>query len=101
ARELEYHLRLQKMERNVLAPMLAERLFDCATINGAASIGFDGGRIKPGAPADFFTVDLNDLSIAGSSVDDLLTNIVFSLSQRAVRDVIVGGRRIVNTDDTD
>lgn len=101
ARELEYHLRLQKMERNVLAPMLAERLFDCATINGAASIGFDGGRIKPGAPADFFTVDLNDLSIAGSPVDDLLTNIVFSLSQRAVRDVIVGGRRIVNTDDTD
>lgn len=101
ARELEYHLRLQKMERNVLAPMLAERLFDCATINGAASIGFDGGRIKPGAPADFFTVDLNDLSIAGSSVDDLLTNIVFSLSQRAVRDVIVSGKRIVNTDDTD
>jgi formimidoylglutamate deiminase len=101
ARELEYHLRLQKLERNVLAPMLAERLFDCATINGAASIGFDGGRIKPGAPADFFTVDLNDVSIAGSPVDDLLTNIVFSLSQRAVRDVIVGGRRIVNTDDTD
>jgi formimidoylglutamate deiminase len=83
ARELEYHLRLQKMERNVLAPMLAERLFDCATINGAASIGFEGGRIKPGAPADFFTVDLNDLSIAGSSPDDLLTNIVFSLARTA------------------
>jgi formimidoylglutamate deiminase len=98
ARELEYHLRLQKMERNVLAPMLAQRLFDCATINGAASIGFDGGRIKPGAPADFFTVDLNDLSIAGAPVDDLLTNIVFSLARTAVRDVVVGGRRIVTTD---
>ncbi|HEY6217240.1 MAG TPA: formimidoylglutamate deiminase [Pyrinomonadaceae bacterium] len=95
ARELEYHLRLQKLERNVLAPALAKRLFDCATVNGAASIGFDGGRIKPGAPADFFTVDLNDPSIAEASVDDLLTNIVFSLSQRAVRDVIVGGKRIV------
>jgi formimidoylglutamate deiminase len=95
ARELEYHLRLQKMERNVLAPMLAERLFDCATINGAASIGFDGGRIKPGAPADFFTVDINDLSIAGSSPDDLLTNIVFSLARTAVRDVVVAGERII------
>jgi len=95
ARELEYHLRLQNMERNVLAPMLAERLFDCATINGAASIGFEGGRIKPGAPADFFTVDLNDLSIAGSSPDDLLTNIVFSLARTAVRDVVVAGKRIV------
>ncbi len=95
ARELEYHLRLQKKERNVLAPMLTERLFDCATINGAASIGFDGGRIKPGAPADFFTVDLNDLSIAGSAPDDLLTNIVFSLARTAVRDVVVAGKRIV------
>ena len=101
ARELEYHLRLQKMERNVLAPMLAQRLFDCATVNGAASIGFDGGRIEAGAPADFFTVDLNDPSIADASIDDLLTNIVFSLSQRAVRDVVVGGRRILNADDTD
>ena len=98
ARELEYHLRLQKLERNVLAPMLAQRLFDCATVSGAASIGFDGGRIAAGAPADFFTVDLNDPSIAGAAVDDLLTNIVFSLSQRAVRDVIVGGRQILTND---
>lgn len=95
ARELEYHLRLQKMQRNVLAPLLAQRLFDCATVNGAASIGFDGGRITPGAPADFFTVDLNDPSIAGTSMDDLLTTIVFSLSQRAVRDVVVAGERII------
>ena len=43
ARELEYHLRLQQTARNVLAPhddssssALAQRLFDCATINGAA-----------------------------------------------------------------
>jgi len=95
ARELEYHLRLQKMERNVLAPMLAEKLFDCATVNGAASIGFNGGRIEAGAAADFFTVDLNDPSIADAPADDLLTNIVFSLSQRAVRDVVVAGKRIV------
>ena len=68
-RELEYHLRLQKSARNVLAPAdddsssaLARRLFDCATINGAASIGFNGGRLEAGAPADFFTVDLEDLS---------------------------------------
>ena len=92
ARELEYHLRLQKMERNVLAP---EALFDCATINGAKSIGFPGGKLEPGAPADFFTVDLDDPSIAGSSTDDLLPNIVFSLSRSAVRDVVVAGKRIV------
>ena len=102
ARELEYHLRLQKTARNVLAPQttqtssaLARRLFDCATINGAASIGFDGGRLEAGAPADFFTVDLDDLSIAGCAAEDLLANIVFSLSRTAIRDVVVAGKRIV------
>lgn len=103
ARELEYHLRLQKTARNVLAPAddttssgLARRLFDCATINGAESIGFDGGKLEPGRPADFFTVDLDDLSIAGCAVEDLLANIVFSLSRTAIRDVVVGGKQIVS-----
>ena len=101
ARELEYHLRLQQTARNVLAPeevdesALARRLFDCATISGATSIGFDGGTLEPGAPADFFTVDLDDPSIAGSTTENLLANIVFSLSRTAIRDVVVGGKRIV------
>ena len=124
ARELEYHLRLQKLERAVLAPQetgvptekettpdptahasstdrddlaaLAVRLFDCATTSGANSIGATGGgALAVGSPADFFTVALNDLSIAGASEDDLLPSIVFSLARTAVRDVVVGGRRII------
>ena len=102
AREMEYHLRLQSKERNVLAPpnvestsALAARLFACASRNGARSIGFEGGQLETGAPADFFTIDLNDPSIAGSGTDDLLTNVVFSMSRTAVRDVVVGGKQIV------
>jgi len=106
ARELEYHLRLNQNARNVLAPSdeteknadesaVARRLFSCATTSGALSIGFDGGSLEPGAPADFFTVDLDDPSIAGASPENLLANVVFSLSRTAVRDVVVGGRRIV------
>ena len=102
ARELEYHLRLQKTQRVVLAPAedqgrsaLAARLFDCATTKGAESIGAPGGVIEPGRPADFFTVDLEDPSIAGASDEDLLANIVFGLSKTAVRDVVVGGKQIV------
>jgi formimidoylglutamate deiminase len=45
--------------------------------------------------ADFFTVDLDDLSIAGASTDALLANIVFSLARTAVREVCVGGKLIV------
>ncbi len=47
-------------------------------------------------PADFFTIDLNDPSIAGASPDDLLSSIVFSLSRAAVREVVVGGKPIVS-----
>ena len=102
ARELEYHIRLQRKERNVLTPpdnhnasALAERLFESATSNGTRSIGFKAAPINVGAPADFFTVDLDDSSIAGSSHDDLLSNVVFSLSRTAVRDVVVAGKHIV------
>jgi formimidoylglutamate deiminase len=109
ARELEYHLRLQRMERAVLESSsrpevaqpdarmsdLAGRLFDCATISGAESLQCPGGTLEPERAADFFTVDLNDASIAGASADDLLPSIVFSLSRTAVKDVVVGGKRIV------
>ena len=124
ARELEYHLRLQKLSRAVLAPRddetsgaagdvmhsrsqddadrpqisaLAARLFECATTNGAHSLGFGGGEFGEGSPADFFTVDLADPSIAGASADDLLPAIAFSLARTAVRETAVAGRLVVET----
>jgi formimidoylglutamate deiminase len=121
ARELEYHLRLQKLERAVLAgrnPTVREgafdpddqsstlphgrvsasasSLFDCATISGARSIGAPSGSLEAGRPADFFTVDTDDPSIAGASIENLLPAIVFGLSRAAIREVIVGGKPIVS-----
>jgi len=101
ARELEYHLRLQKMERAVLAEgvdaksALAARLFECATVNGAKSIHAPIVTFGKGELQDFFTVDLNDPSLAGAAEDNLLSHIVFSLSRTAVKDVVVNGKRIV------
>ena len=102
ARELEYHLRLQKLERAVLSPLdeqdqaaLARRLFECATVNGARSLGMSDHLLEPGSVADFFTVDLDDASIAGATQESLLATIVFSLNRSAVKDVVVGGRLIV------
>jgi formimidoylglutamate deiminase len=120
ARELEYHLRLKTLRRNVLAPppeenthdegtrgegarddaapgmsALAARLFECASRAGARSIGAQAGGFEPGSAADFFAVDLEDPSVAGASAEDLLPAVVFSLSRAAVREVFVGGRRVV------
>ncbi|HEX8920065.1 MAG TPA: amidohydrolase family protein, partial [Pyrinomonadaceae bacterium] len=75
---------------------LAARLFDCATANGALSINAPGGKLEPGRPADFFTVELDDSSIAGAGTDDLLSSIVFGLARTAIREVFVGGKQIVS-----
>src|SRR5271156_4599371 len=93
ARELEYHLRLERQQRAILDQIgnqtLATRLFDCATVHGAHALGVPTGL------ADFFTVDLDDVSIAGHSGEDLLPLAVFSLNRSAIRDVMVNGRWVV------
>lgn len=108
ARELEYHLRLQKLQRAILgghagkvlsynqANESAALLFECATINGARSIGAPGGKLSGGMPADFFTVDLHDPAIAGASTDNLLAGLVFASSRAAVREVVIGGKPVVS-----
>jgi formimidoylglutamate deiminase len=98
AREIEYHLRLQIQKRVILDDIhglnLPQRLFQYATLGGAEALGFDGGVLEVGRPADFFTVDLNDPSIAGNSAEDLLAAIVFGMSRTAIRDVFAGGELI-------
>jgi formimidoylglutamate deiminase len=99
ARELEYHLRLERQQRAILDQIgeqtLASRLFDCATVHGARALGVPSGGLIAGSSADFFTVDLDDVSIAGNSGNDLLPLAVFSLSRSAIRDVMVNGRWVV------
>lgn len=108
ARQLEYHLRLQQLERGILAPhpteetgveasSLAQLLFTAASRSGADALQAPVGSLEPGRAADFFTVDLDDPSIAGAEPAEagLLANIVFCSGRSAVRDVVVGGRTIV------
>jgi formimidoylglutamate deiminase len=99
ARELDYHLRLKQQERAILdqidARPLASRLFDCATVNGADALELPGGGLSSGSFADFFTIDLNDVSIAGHSPEDLLPIVVFALNRSAIRDVVVNGKFIL------
>ena len=99
ARELDYHLRLQDQQRAVLDDIhgqaIALRLFETATVNGAHSLSVPAGELKAGNFADFFTVDLNDVSLAGHSTNSLLPLIVFALSRKAICDVITGGRTVI------
>jgi formimidoylglutamate deiminase len=100
ARQLEYHLRLKKLERVILSPDpseggLARLLFKCATQNGAASIHSPGGDLEVGRPADFVTVDLDDPAVAGADANSLLSHIVFSGGRAPMREVFVGGKPVI------
>jgi formimidoylglutamate deiminase len=102
ARQLEGHLRLVRLRRNVLDPRaghpssLGARLLHCATSAGAHSLGVDTGTLHPGSSADFFTVDRGAPALAGLADDALLTGIMLSLPSAAIRDVAVRGKRIVS-----
>jgi formimidoylglutamate deiminase len=103
ARQLDYHLRLKCRQRAILdqipkdseAQPLAQRLFACATANGARALAVPAGDLAIGSLADFFTVDLRDPSIAGHSAADLLPLIVFGLNRTAIRDVATNGRFVI------
>ena len=100
ARELDCHLRLMREQRVILDDVagvdISQRLLGYATAGGSKSLGLNAGELKPGACADFFTVDLNDVSIAGAAADELTAAVVFGMNRTAVRDVVVGGEMIVS-----
>jgi len=99
-RQLEYHLRLAELQRAILDTEpggmggLGAKLYGIASAGGMRSLGLQGGSLKPGEPADFVEVELDDPSIAGASAEDLMANIVFSLERTALRGTYVAGRKL-------
>jgi cytosine/adenosine deaminase-related metal-dependent hydrolase len=70
----------------------AASLLDAATRGGYGCLGWpEGGRIAVGALADLVAVALDSVRTAGTPPEA----IVFSAGAADVRDVIVGGRRVV------
>jgi formimidoylglutamate deiminase len=100
ARQLEYHLRLVQEQRAILDAEqggvggLGAKLYGIASEGGMRSLGLGGGALRPGEPADFIAVDLDDPSIAGANADDLMANVVFSMERTAIRETWVRGERL-------
>ena len=71
----------------------AARALDLGTRSGAEILGLAAGVIAPGRLADLVGVDLDDASLHPRT--DLLKSVVYAMSPRAVTDVWVHGRRVV------
>jgi formiminoglutamate deiminase len=75
----------------------ASDLMRAATSDGHASLGWpEAGRLEAGALADFVTVSLDSVRMAGADPATLLESVVFAAAAADVTDVVVGGRRVVD-----
>ncbi len=97
-RLLEYHERLRKLRRVVLARddaagrlVTAPVLLHAATRAGAASLRLDTGEIADGAAADLVAVDLDHITLAGTNLDTLAAALTLTAPADVVCDVWVGG----------
>ncbi|MEE8500821.1 MAG: amidohydrolase family protein [Kiloniellales bacterium] len=69
-------------------------IFHAATVGGAAALLRDDlGRLAPGMKADLVLIDLAHPLM--QPLYDPLRNLVYTAAERAVRDVYVGGKRVV------
>jgi formiminoglutamate deiminase len=74
----------------------AAELLRAASVDGHAALGWpEAGRLESGGLADFVSVDLRTPRAAGVAASHELAALVFAAGAADVRDVVVGGRRVV------
>jgi 5-methylthioadenosine/S-adenosylhomocysteine deaminase len=86
---------LQRVRLLDATALPAERVFAMGTSAGAGILGLNAGLIAAGRLADLVAIDVNDPSLHPRT--DLLKNVVYAMSSRAVTDVWVHGRRVVES----
>lgn len=97
-RWLEYQARLLRRERNVLADSnesTGSRLWRLACEGGARASGRLVGSLEIGRRADLLVLDLQSPVLAGTTGSRIADTFVFSAHPGMVRDVMVGGRWVV------
>ena len=71
-------------------------LLHAATAEGYRSLGWDGGgMLAPGTAADFVTVGLGSVRLAGTAASHALAAVVYAASPADVHHVVVGGEVVV------
>lgn len=97
-RWLEYQARLGQRERNVISGSVESTgatLWRLACEGGARATGRPVGALEVGRRADIVVLDLESPVLAGRTGDAILDTHVFAGQASAIRDVMVGGRWVV------
>jgi len=97
-RWLEYGQRLSSRQRNIAGSAdlsTGAALYQSAGAGGAQALARKSGAIAPGRRADIVVLDCNAPVLAAAGIEALLDAYIFSGNVTPVRDVIVGGNRVV------
>ena len=93
ARTVELDQRAATLVRGVFS---AEALASMATAGGYRSLGWSGGgALETGALADFATVGLDSVRLAGADADSALAAAIFTTTSADVHHLVVGGKPVV------
>jgi 5-methylthioadenosine/S-adenosylhomocysteine deaminase len=84
-----------KMQADDPEVLTVQQMVRMLTIDGARVLGIDGllGSVEVGKRADLVAFDTNRLEC--TPAHDLASNLVYSMSPRSVRDVLVDGDLLV------
>src|SRR5260370_4730139 len=88
--------RLQKVTHWSWEGGPAEAAFAMGTSGSAEALGLPAGSIEAGRYADFVLLDMDDPSLQPPWCYE--KNVVYAMTPQAIREVIVGGRRIFRDD---
>ncbi|MCO5089407.1 formimidoylglutamate deiminase [Bosea sp. (in: a-proteobacteria)] len=97
-RQLEYSQRLRDRRRALFAQEDASTglaLWRAAAAGGARACGRAIGALAPGHRADFVTLDADHPALVGRSGAEALDSAIFAANALPLREVVVGGRRVV------
>jgi formiminoglutamate deiminase len=92
ARAVELDERLRSRKRGAFAPA---DLLQAMTAAGAAALHVPGGALRTGAVADFVTIGVDSVRLAGFSPERGAAHIVFAATAADVTDVVVAGQPVV------
>jgi 5-methylthioadenosine/S-adenosylhomocysteine deaminase len=91
--EMRAAAQLQKVRHLDGGALGARRVFAMGTAEGADILGVRAGRLEAGRHADIVLLERDHPSLLPRT-SDVLSHIVYAMSHRAIREVIVAGRTV-------
>ena len=92
-RAVELDQRTTTLERGVLR---TDMLATMATAGGYRALGWGGGgTLEPGSLADFATVNLDSVRLAGTDTDNALASVIYAATSADVSHLVVAGEPVV------